>query len=320
MMKIVVLEGYTLNPGDLDWKKLNALGDVTIYDRTQDVQIIERASGAHVILSNKTRLSRAVLEQLPDLKYVGVLATGYDSVDVKAAQERGITVTNVPSYGTRSVAQMTFAHILNLVHRLADHNKSVQSGNWSKAPDYCYWEHPLIELDGLILGVLGLGRIGKAVADIGYGFGMNIIYYDTQVPSSVPSSWHAVSVKTLFKTSDILTLHCPLTSETHEIVDKHHLKMMKKKAFLINTSRGGLINNRDLAEALKNGTIRGAGLDVLDKEPPPADHPLIGIPNCFITPHIAWATHAARERLLNTAVENLEAFIRGEKMNVVTEA
>ncbi|KUK52689.1 MAG: hypothetical protein XD77_1186 [Marinimicrobia bacterium 46_47] len=318
MMKIVVLEGFTLNPGDLNWEDLYTLGDVTIYNRTPDDQIVTRASGAQAILSNKTRLTRSVLEQLPDLKYIGVLATGYDSIDVKAAREKGITVTHVPTYGTRSVAQMTFAHILNLVHRLADHNHSVQSGNWSKAPDYCYWEHPLTELDGQILGILGLGRIGKAVAEIGHHFGMNIIYHDTQPPSSVPPSWQAVSINTLFKSSDILTLHCPLTPETHEIVDIHHLKRMKKTAFLINTSRGGLIKSRDLAEALKGGVIQGAGLDVLDQEPPTADHPLIGIPNCFITPHIAWATRAARERLLKTAIENLKAYMHGKAIHVVT--
>jgi len=318
MMKIVVLEGHTLNPGDLSWKDLQALGDVTIYDRTPEEKIVKRAEGAEVILSNKTRLSRSVFEKLPALKYVGVLATGYDSVDVKAAAERGITVTNVPTYGTRSVAQMTFAHILNLVYRLADHIQSVQSGNWSKAPDYCYWEHPLTELEGLTLGILGLGRIGKAVAEIGHRFGMNIIYHDTQSLSSVPISWQAVSINTLFKSSDILTLHCPLTPETHEIVDIHHLKKMKKSAFLINTSRGGLIKSPDLAEALKNGVIRGAGLDVLDQEPPAADHPLIGIPNCFITPHIAWATRSARERLLKTAVENLKAYLNGNAAHVVT--
>lgn len=318
-MKIVVLEGHTLNPGDLSWEDLQALGDVTIYDRTPEEKIVKRAEGAEAILSNKTRLSRSVFEKLPALKYVGVLATGYDSVDVKAATERGITVTNVPTYGTRSVAQMTFAHILNLTHRLADHHQSVQAGNWSKAPDYCYWEYPQIELADQTLGVLGLGRIGKAVAEIGHSLGMDVIYYDTQKAPLVPPSWIYVSLDDLFRKSDVLTLHCPLTPETKEIVDKNHLRRMKKSAILINTSRGGLVRNTDLADALKNGMIRGAGLDVLDKEPPPADHPLIGVPNCFITPHIAWATHAARERLLNTAVENLKAFVNGTPFNVVKE-
>ncbi len=317
-MKIVVLEGHTLNPGDLSWEDLKALGDVTIYDRTPDEKIVERAEGAEVILSNKTRLSRSVFEKLPALKYVGVLATGYDSVDVKAATERGVTVTNVPTYGTQSVAQMTFAHILNWMHRLADHHQSVQTGNWSKAPDYCYWEYPQIELASLTLGILGLGRIGKAVAEIGHAFGMDVIYYDTKKAPLGPPSWIYVSLDDLFRKSDVLTLHCPLTPETKEIVDKHHLTLMKKSAILINTSRGGLINNRDLAEALKNGAIRSAGLDVLDKEPPPADHPLIGSHNCFITPHIAWATHAARERLLKTAIDNLKAYLNGKAVHVVT--
>ncbi len=318
MMQIVVLEGHTLNPGDLSWEDLQALGDVTIYDRTPEEKIVKRAEGAEAILSNKTRLSRPVFEKLPALKYVGVLATGYDSVDVKAATERGITVTNVPTYGTRSVAQMTFAHILNLTHRLADHHQSVQAGNWSKAPDYCYWEYPQIELAGQTLGVLGLGRIGKAVAEIGHSFGMDVIYYDTQKVPLVPPSWIYVSLDDLFRKSDVLTLHCPLTPETKEIVDKNHLRRMKKSAILINTSRGGLVKNTDLADALKNGMIRGAGLDVLDKEPPPADHPLIGVLNCFITPHIAWATHAARERLLKTAIENLKAYLHGKAVHVVT--
>lgn len=318
-MKIIVLEGYTLNPGDLDWGELKKLGDVKFYDRTPDHKIIERAENADAILSNKCRLTAHVFRQLPKLKYVGVLATGYDSIDVKAANKQGITVTNVPMYGTRSVAQMAFAHILHITHRLADHDRSVKKGNWSGVPDYCYWEYPQTELADKVLGILGMGKIGQATAEIGEAFGMRIQYYDPKPVKSISNQWSAVSLKKMFTDSDILSLHCPLTDKTKEIVDKKHLSLMKKSAILINTSRGGLINSEDLADALKKNIIFAAGLDVLDKEPPPADHFLIGIPNCFITPHIAWATQAARQRLLNTAVENLKAFIRGEKMNVVTE-
>ena len=316
-MKIVVLEGYSLNPGDLEWRGLKELGDVKIYDRTPDHKIIERAKDADAILSNKCRLTEDIFTQLPKLKYAGVLATGYDSIDVKAANKQGITVTNVPTYGTRSVAQMTFAHILHIMHRLAEHDRSVKDGSWSKAPDYCYWEYPQTELADKVLGILGMGRIGQATAKTGESFGMKIQYYDP-TPTAFPSEqWSGVSLRRLFTDSDILSLHCPLTPETKEIVRKEHLNLMKKSAVLINTSRGGLVNSSDLAEALKKGLISAAGLDVLDQEPPPPDHPLIGLPNCFITPHIAWATRAARERLLNTAIDNLKAFIRGEKMNVV---
>jgi len=316
-MKIVVLEGYSLNPGDLDWGELKKLGDVKFYDRTPDHEIIERAENADAILSNKCRFTADIFKQLPKLKYVGVLATGYDSIDVKAANKQGITVTNVPTYGTRSVAQMAFAHILHIMHRLAEHDRSVKDGNWSKAPDYCYWEYPQTELADKVLGILGLGRIGQATAEIGESFGMKIQYYDPVPVNFHSDQWSAVSLRELFTDSDILSLHCPLTTETKEIVDKQHLKLMKESAVLINTSRGGLVNSRDLADALKKGIISAAGLDVLDKEPPPPDHPLIGLHNCFITPHIAWATRSARQRLLKTAVENLKAFMNGEEKNIV---
>lgn len=316
-MKIIVLEGYTLNPGDLDWGVLTALGDVTIYERTSDDEISERAKDADAILSNKCRLTADVFSQLQNLKYVGVLATGYDSIDVNTAIKHGITVTNVPTYGTRSVAQMTFAHILHISHKLAEHDHGVKAGKWSGVPDYCYWDYPQTELADKVFGILGMGRIGRAAAEIGEAFGMKIQYFDPVPVKSIRDRWASVSLRELFESSDILSLHCPLTPETKEIVNRDHLKLMKNTAILINTSRGGLVNSTDLAEALNKGIISAAGLDVLDKEPPPNDHPLIGIPNCFITPHIAWATQAARQRLLNTAVENLKAFMRGEKLNEI---
>jgi len=342
-MKIVVLDGYTNNPGDLHWESLEALGECTIYERTAPDEVLPRAGGAAVVLTNKTVLSREHLEALPELRYIGVLATGYNVVDVAAARERGIVVANVPRYGTASVAQMTFAHLLNLTQHVAEHAQTVREGRWSRSEDFCYWDYPLVELEGLTLGIVGLGQIGRAVARLAIGFGMRVLAYDVSLPdkggrslfperpegccaeeppdpliSQVPEGvWMTNELSRIFRDADAVTLHCPLTPETQRLVNAERLALMKPTAYLINTSRGPLIDEAALAEALCSGRLAGAGLDVLSEEPPPADHPLVDVPNCYITPHIAWATRSARRRLLDTAVENVRAFLAGSPRNVV---
>ncbi len=316
-MKIVVLDGYTLNPGDLSWGELKALGECTICDRTQAEDILEYSSDAEIILTNKTLLSGDTIEQLKHLKYIGVLATGYNIVDVQAALKRAIPVTNVPTYGTDSVAQMVFAHILNLTQNVAHHGQTVKDRRWSKNPDFCYWDMPLIELSGLTMGIIGLGRIGRAVAKLALAFGMKVIAYDVNKPNKIPEACNMASLDEVFSRADVLSLHCPLTTETGKIVNTKSLSLMKPTAFLINTSRGPLIDEQSLAEALDKGIIAGAGLDVLDIEPPGKDNPLFEAKNCFITPHIAWATRSARQRLMDTAVENVRAFLSGRSINVV---
>jgi glycerate dehydrogenase len=316
-MKIIVLDGYTLNPGDLDWAGLEQLGACEIHDRTPDAEVVARAAGAEIVLTNKTALTRAMIESLPQLRYIGVLATGFNIVDVAAARERKIPVTNVPAYGTRSVAQMVFALILELTQRTGHHAQTVRDGRWSRSPDFCYWDFPLIELEGLTLGIVGYGRIGRAVGDLGRAFGMNILAASRTPLASSADQVRCVDLETLFRESDIVSLHCPLTAETNQLVNANRLALMKPSAFLINTSRGPLIDEAALAGALNSGQIAGAGLDVLVEEPPPAGHQLFQAKNCFITPHIAWATRSARARLLQTAVANVEAFLNGAPRNVV---
>ena len=318
-MKIVVLDGYTLNPGDLSWEELEELGSCSVYERTDAELTVERAKDAEIVLTNKTVLSAAVIEQLEQLRYIGVLATGYNVVDVEAARKRGVAVTNVPAYGTESVAQMVFAHLLNLTQHVGHHSKSVREGRWSKCPDFCYWERPLIELEGLTMGVIGLGRIGKAVARLARAFGMELIGYDVVRPSDLPEGCRMVGLEDVFRLGDVVSLHCPLTAETERLVNKERLGSMKRTAFLINTSRGPLVDETALAEALDDGEIAGAGLDVVGTEPPAAENPLLKAKNCYITPHIAWATRAARERLFRAAVENVAAFLDGRPQNVVNE-
>lgn len=320
MKTIVVLDGHTLNPGDLSWKDLEALGRCTVYDRTAGEDIVARAEGAEIVITNKTVLSSDVIEKLANLKYIGVLATGYNVVDIEAARSRGILVTNVPAYSTRSVAQMVFAHLLNLALHVGRHAQTVSSGKWSSSPDFCYWDTPLIELTGLTMGIVGFGRIGRVVAGLALSFGMKTIAYDIAAPAEAPQGCRLVELDDVFRTSDVVTLHCPLTAENKNIVNEHRLAMMKKTAFLINTSRGPLINEQALAEALNNQRIAGAGLDVLSKEPPEKDNPLLTANNCFITPHISWATRAARERLLKVAIDNVAAFLEGKPQNVVNRA
>ena len=316
-MRIVVLDGYTLNPGDLTWKDLEALGSCTVYDRTPPELTVERANGAEIVLTNKTVLTADIIERLGQLQYIGVLATGYNVVDVEAARERGISVTNVPTYGTESVAQMVFAHLLNLTQHVAHHAKTVRTGRWSACPDFCYWDTPLIELEGLTMGIIGLGRIGRAVARLARAFGMKIIAYDVTTPSPLPKGCKMVELDHIFRLADVVSLHCPLTPKTDCLVNKERLALMKPTAFLINTSRGPLIDELALAEALDDEKIGGAGLDVVATEPPAQDNPLLKAKNCYITPHIAWATRAARERLLRVAVENVAAFLDGRPQNVV---
>jgi glycerate dehydrogenase len=318
-MKIVVLDGHTLNPGDLSWEGLEALGETVIYDRTPEDQVVARARGAQVVLVNKVSLSRETLDQLPDLRFIGVLATGYNIVDVEAAAERGIPVCNVPTYGTQSVAQMAFAHILNLTQHVAHHAETVKAGRWAESDDWCYWDFPLIELMGLTLGVVGYGRIGRQSAAIGKALGMRVIAHDAYVEDSGDADIAMVGLETLLRESDVVTLHCPLTPETDKLMNAERLALMKPTAFLVNTSRGPLVDEPALAQALNEGCIAGAGLDVLGVEPALPDNPLLTAKNCYITPHIAWATASARRRLMGTAVENVRAFTQGRLQNVVND-
>jgi len=315
-MQIVVLDGFTLNPGDLDWAGLKALGRCEIYDRTPPAALLHRAADAEILLTNKTVLAGADLAKLPRLKYIGVLATGTNVVDLAAARARGIPVTNVPTYGTKSVAQMTFALLLELARRVGHHAQTVREGRWTRSADFCYWDYPLIELEGLVLGIVGLGRIGRAVAALGAAFGMGVIAFDPAA-GAVPPFVRLVELDDLFRQSDVVSLHCPLTPQTAKLIDTRRLALMKPTAFLLNTSRGPLVDDSALAEALNSSRLAGAALDVLSVEPPPADNPLLKARNCIITPHLAWATHAARARLMQIAVENVRAFLQGRPQNVV---
>jgi glycerate dehydrogenase len=307
--RIVVLDGHALNPGDLSWSGLEQLGACTIHARTAAADIVARSQGAALVLTNKTPLSAATLAQLPELKYIGVLATGYNVVDVAAARQRGIPVCNIPAYGTASVAQHVFALLLELTQRAGLHAASVSAGDWSRSADWCYWKSPLVELSGLTLGIVGSGRIGRAAGKIGEAFGMKIAY--------ASRSGGRAELEKVLRSADVLSLHCPLTDDTRHLINATTLGWMKPTAFLINTSRGPLIDDAALADALNAGRLAGAGLDVLSTEPPPAGNPLFTAKNCLITPHIAWATHAARARLLDMAVENVRAFLAGRPQNVV---
>lgn len=313
--RIVVLDGFTLNPGDLDWAPLRALGECAIHDRIPAAQVAERAADAEVVLTNKTPVSADAIARLPRLRYVGVLATGYNVVDVAAAKARGIPVTNVPGYGTPAVAQHVFALILELASRTGHHAQAVRDGRWSACPDFCFWDFPLVELTGRTLGIVGYGSIGEAVARIGRAFGMNILASARRPRADAGVEF--VSTDEIFRRADIVTLHCPLTDETRGLVNAARLATMKPGAFLINTGRGPLVVEQDLADALNAGRIAGAGLDVLSVEPPPPGNPLFTAKNCLITPHIAWATRAARARLLDEVVGNLRAFLGGTPRNVV---
>jgi len=318
-LRIVVLDGYTLNPGDLSWEPLKQLGETAIYDRTPEDKILERAKDAEIVITNKTPLFRETIDQLPNMKYIGVLATGYNVVDVEYAAMKGIPVTNVPTYGTNSVAQMVFALLLELCNRVKEHSDAVKDGEWSRNTDFCFWKYPLVELAGKTMGIIGFGRIGRQTARIADAMSMNIIAFDKfrgEDPVLTNFRW-ADTIEELLAESDVVSLHCPLLPDTKGIINKNTLKMMKKTAFLINTSRGPLVVDEDLAETLNNGCIAGAALDVLSVEPPPPDNPLLKAANIIITPHISWATKEARSRLMDIAVENVRAFINGELINVV---
>jgi glycerate dehydrogenase len=318
-VKIVILDAHTLNPGDLSWAALEALGSCEIHPRTPADQVLEHARGAEIVLTNKTSLTRSALSALPGLRYVGVLATGYDVVDVRAAAELGVVVTNVPAYSTASVAQLTFALLLELTQHVARHADAARRGRWTASGEFAFWERPLVELSGLTLGIVGLGRIGSAVASVGAAFGMNVVAVSRRSTAS-GDSVPRLALDELLRAADVLSLHCPLTHETAQLVNAERLTRMKRTGLLINTARGALIDESALAQALEAGTIAGAALDVLSVEPPPRDHPLLHARNCLVTPHIAWATRASRERLLEMAIDNVRAFLVGSPRNVVSAA
>ena len=317
-MNIVVLDGFTMNPGDLSWNELAELGSLKVYDRTSAGQVLERAKDAEVILTNKTVIDAASLRSLPKLKYVGVLATGYNVVDINVARELCIVVTNIPAYSTESVAQMVFAHILNITHRVGRYSDEARSGVWSRQADFSYTNSPLMELCGKKIGIVGFGNTGSATARIAVAFGMEVLAYTSKPQSALPAGvTKADSIDDIFRMSDIVSLHCPLNKETSEIANAAHLSLMKKSAILINTGRGGLVNEQDLADALRENRIKAAGLDVMVNEPPREDNPLLKLDNCFITPHIAWATYEARVRLMKKKKKNLRSFIEGNIINNV---
>ena len=318
-MKIIVLDGLAANPGDLSWEALHKLGECTVHDRTTPEELIQRATGADALLTNKTVLTEAHMEQLPTLKYIGVLATGYNVVDIAAARRRGIVVTNIPAYSTASVAQMVFAHLLHITQRVGHYARENARGRWTACSDFCYWDTPLIELAGKRMGIVGLGNTGMATARIALAFGMEVVAYTSTPASGLPAGITPCPMDELFRTADVVSLHCPLTDDTLGLVNAARLALMKPSAILINTGRGPLVNEADLAEALNQKRLWAAGLDVLSQEPPRADNPLLTARNCFTTPHIAWATVEARTRLMQVAVENLRQYVAGTPVNNVAQ-
>lgn len=318
-MKIVVLDGYAANPGDLTWEGLKTIGECTLYDRTTPEEVLQRAAGAEVILTNKVIINADHLAALPELKYIGVLATGYNVVDTAAAKERGIIVTNIPAYSTASVAQMVFAHILNITTHVSHHSEEVRKGRWTNNQDFCFWDTPLMELREKKIGLVGLGNTGYSTARVAIGFGMQVYAFTSKSHFQLQPEIKKMDLDPLFSECDIISLHCPLTAETHELVNARRLATMKPTAILINTGRGPLINEQDLADALNNGKIRAAGVDVLSTEPPRANNPLLTAKNCYITPHIAWATTEARERLMTLVISNLQSYVAEKPENVVNK-
>lgn len=317
MMKIVVLDGYVTNQGDLSWASFEALGDLTVYDRTSPEKIIERASDADAIFVNKVKIDESVLSQLPKLKFIGEMATGYDNIDLEAARRHGVKVCNVPSYSTESVVQTIFAHLLNIANAISLHDRSVHKGAWQHCRDFCFRLVPLIELNGHTMGIYGLGHIGSRVAEVAHAFGMKVVALTSKTPEQLPEYITPVSKEDFLRTSDIVVLSAPLTPENHHFINAETLAMMKPGAILINTARGGLVDSHALAQALRDKKIAAAGIDVLESEPPTASEPLLSAPNCYITPHIAWQSDQARQRLMDVSVENLRAYLKGEPINAV---
>lgn len=317
-MKIVILDGYTENPGDLSWNELEKLGQLTVYDRTDPAEIAERIGDAEAVYVNKVPLSRETLDKCPLLRFIGVLATGYNIIDVKAAREKNIIVSNVPAYGTQSVAQYTMALLLELCHHAGEHSECVRAGEWTDGEDWCFWKYPLIELFGKTMGIIGFGKIGQAAAKLAGAFGMNVLAYDSHpVPGLEHEGLRYAGLDEVLHSSDIISLHCPLFPSTEGIINKDTIAKMKTGVMIINTSRGPLIKEQDLADALNNGKVTGAAVDVVSEEPIRADNPLLTAKNIIITPHIAWAPKESRQRLMDVAVENLKAFVEGHPQNVV---
>lgn len=316
-MKIVILDGYTENPGDLSWGGFEALGEVTVYDRTGADQIIERIGDAEIIYTNKTPITEQTLEACKSIRFIGVLATGYNVVDVKAARARGIPITNIPNYGTDAVGQFAIALLLEICHHVAHHADAVRAGRWTACPDFCFWDYPLIELAGKTMGIIGLGRIGQVTARIAKALGMKVIAFDGFETDSGRAVAEYAPLEEVLGRSDVLSLHCPLTPETQGIINKDSIAKMKDGVIILNNSRGPLIVEQDLADALSSGKVYAAGLDVVSEEPIRADNPLLSAKNCIITPHISWAPRESRQRLMDIAVQNLKAFIEGAPVNVV---
>ncbi|MTI32014.1 D-2-hydroxyacid dehydrogenase [Xanthovirga aplysinae] len=317
-MKIVITDGYTINPGDLDWEAIEALGDTDIYDRTPDDLIIQRCKKADIVLTSKTNFDKKTLDQLPQLKHIGVMATGYNNIDINACHDLNISVSHVRAYSSPTVAQHTFSLLLELCNQVGMHSQSVQKGGWQKSPDFCYWEKPITELYGKTMGLLGFGDIAKQVAAIALAFGMKVLCYRKHPEKGGLEGVHQVNLEKLFKESDVISLHCPLSAETNQIINQKSINQLKNSCYIINTSRGGLINEKDLAQALEEGKIAGAGLDVLSKEPPTSTNPLLKAPNCIITPHNAWASKEARKRLIQQLELNLRGFLEDKPINTVS--
>ena len=316
-MRIVILDGYSVNPGDLSWDALREMGDVEVYDRTSPEEVVTRAEKAEIVLTNKVVLDKPALDRLPSLRYIGVLATGYNVVNLEETRQRGIIVTNIPAYSTDSVAQMTFAHILNITNRVGHYAQENAHGRWSNNADFCYWDSPLHELAGKTLGIVGLGNIGKRVARIAADFGMDVFALTSKEPSALPHGVQKTTMEGLLAVSDILTLHCPLTESTRHLIRAETIQKMKHGAIIINTGRGPLVDEHDVAKALHDGHLAAYGADVLDTEPPACDNELLSAPNAFITPHIAWATVEARKRLIRIATENVQSYLSGTPRNIV---
>lgn len=316
-MKIVVMDGKGVNPGDMSWKQIQQFGELIVYERTASEEIIDHVGDAEIVLTNKTVFDEDTIAKLKNVKYIGVLATGYNVVDLKAASKRGIVVTNIPAYSTDSVAQMTFAHILNVTNHVDHYARASRDGEWSRCPDFCYWDKPLVELAGKTIGIIGLGNIGMKVANIALNFGMNVIAYTSKEPKEIPNGINKASIDNILSDSDIISLHCPLTKQTRELINKDSIAKMKRSVIVVNTGRGPLVNEEDVANALHNGLIGAYCADVMCSEPPSAVNPLFVEQNAYITPHVAWASKEARIRLMDIAEKNIHSFLSGKPINVV---